>query len=71
MLRRGKLPKLYGPEACEKLVQLTASMSAEPPPSTPSLAHLTNIDRMDVGEAQLLAAVADLGVTLLTGKSGR
>ena len=68
MLRRGRLPKLLGVEACGKLVLLAESMSAQTPPSTSSLEKLAKIDRIDVGEAQLLAAVADLGIPMLTGK---
>ena len=67
MLRRGRLPKLFGAEACGKLIPLAESMSAETLPSTPSLEKLATIDRIDVGEAQLLAAVADLGIPMLTG----
>jgi hypothetical protein len=67
MLRRGKLPKLFGPEACGKLVPLAESMAAGPWPATPSLDKFTNVDRIDVGEAQILAAVADLGIIALTG----
>lgn len=67
MLRRGKLPKLFGADACARLVQIAESMSPEPLPSTPSVERLARVDRIDVGEAQLLAAAADLGVTILTG----
>jgi hypothetical protein len=67
MLRRGKLPKLFGVEACASLVPLAESMSSGPAISTPSLEKLTPVNRIDVGEAQLLAAVADLGDLLLTG----
>jgi hypothetical protein len=67
MLRKGKLPKLFGVEACTSLVPLAESMSSGAPISTASLEKLTPIDRIDVGEAQLLAAVADLGDLLLTG----
>lgn len=67
MLRRGRLPKLFGAEACGKLVPLAESLLVATLPSTPSLEKLAGVDRIDVGEAQLLAAVADLGALVLTG----
>jgi hypothetical protein len=67
MLRKGRLPKLFGVEACASLVPLAESMSSGDPISTASLERLAPINRIDVGEAQLLAAVADLGDLLLTG----
>jgi hypothetical protein len=66
-LRKGKLPKLFGAEACAALIPLAESMSSGDWAPTASLEKLTPVDRIDVGEAQLLAAVADLGDILLTG----
>lgn len=66
MLRRGKLPKLFGMAACEGLVPLAESLSATPI-ATSSLHKLANVDRIDVGEAHIFSAVADLGVVALTG----
>jgi hypothetical protein len=67
MLRRGRLPKVFGAEACGKLIPLAESLSATALPTTPSLERLVGVDRIDVGEAQLLAIVADLDALMLTG----
>src|ERR1700722_4802047 len=66
MLRRGKLPRMYGPPACEALVSVANSLSVTLA-TTASLDKLANVERIDVGEAQIFSAVADLGILALTG----
>ena len=61
MLRRGKLPKLFGTAECEALIPLAEKLSAMPI-VTASLDRLANVDRIDVGEAHIFSAVADLGM---------
>jgi hypothetical protein len=65
MLRRGRLPKLFGADACAALIPLSESLCSMP--TTPSVNMLANVERIDVGEAQIFSAVADLGVIALTG----
>jgi len=66
MLRRGKLTRMYGSPACAALVSLAESLSVAVATTT-SLDKLANVERIDVGEAQIFSAVADLGVLALTG----
>jgi hypothetical protein len=66
MLRRGKLPRLFGVAECEALIPLAERLTAMPV-ATASLDKLANVDRIDVGEAHIFAAVADLGMVALTG----
>ena len=67
MLRRGKLPKTFGQEACEKLITTAERMVVELTPSTTWLDKLAGVDRIDVGEAQLFATIADDRVMVMTG----
>jgi hypothetical protein len=67
MLRRGKLPRTFGQEACEKLIAMAESMVVELTPSTTWLEKLAGVDRIDVGEAQLFASIADHRVMVMTG----
>ncbi len=67
MLRRGKLPKMFGQAACEGLIATAERMVAKLTPSTTWLDKLTGVDRIDIGEAQLFATVAEDGIMVMTG----
>lgn len=57
---------MYGLPACAGLIPLAESLSVTLT-ETPSLDKLANLERIDVGEAQIFAAVADLDLVALTG----
>ncbi len=67
MLRRGRLPKLYGQAACDTLAQVAEAMSSVPAASAAWLDQLIAVPRIDPGEAQLFASAAEHSLTLLTG----
>lgn len=67
MLRRGRLPKLYGVERCAALAVRAESFPVIPTPSMRLLDALTGATDVDPGEAQLFAVAAELGLLLVTG----
>ncbi len=67
MLRRGTLVARHGADACHRLLPLAEKMAAAPNPRGPWLDKLGGIADVDPGEAQLFAAAADRGLTVLTG----
>jgi len=67
MLRRGRLRKKYGTEACDYLLPLAESL--RPILETPGvwLDRLTAIEAIDPGEAQLFDVAAEHDMVVLTG----
>ncbi len=67
MLRRGKVPKLFGVEACEALVPIAESMPVIEPASDVWLDKLTSVQGIDPGEAQMFASAAERSLIVITG----
>ena len=67
MLRRGRLRKVYGPEACDSLAVIANTMPVAPAASDEWLDKLVPIRDIDAGEAQLFAASAEAGLFVLSG----
>jgi len=67
MLRKGKLIKVYGAEACANLVPLAEKLQTIPAPDTTWLDRLTPVPAIDPGEAQLFAIAAQHSLSLITG----
>ncbi|MFB3907060.1 MAG: hypothetical protein ACE15D_01525 [Candidatus Eisenbacteria bacterium] len=67
MLRRGRLPKLYGAEACEALLSAVERVAGLSPPSDAWLDRLAHIPAIDPGEALLFASAAESGHLVLSG----
>lgn len=67
MLRRGKLPRLYGSAQCESLVARAESIPVMPDAPAKWLDLLAAATDVDPGEAQLVAMAAEARASLLTG----
>lgn len=67
MLRRGKLPRVYGVEACSQLLPIAERMVAVPDPDSTWLDRLTASNSIDPGEAILFASAAQHSLTIATG----
>jgi hypothetical protein len=67
MLRKGKLTRVYGAEACASLVPLAEQMQTIPAADTTWLDPLSSVEAIDPGEAQLFAIAARNNVSLITG----
>ena len=67
MLRRGKLRKHMGDEACDLLVPVAESVPVIGSASSTWLDKLTPIEAIDPGEAQLFAVAAEAGLVVVTG----
>ena len=67
MLRKGRLRKLYGADVCDSLIPVAEAVPVIPQPSDLWLDKLIPIEGIDVGEAQLFAAAAEGGLTVVSG----
>lgn len=67
MLRRGRLPKLYGVAACGGLVELAEGMPAAPAPNSSWVEPLVGAPGIDPGETQLLALAGEQALILVSG----
>jgi len=67
MLRRGKLPKLFGAEACDAIHPLAEAIPVIGSASSSWLGKLASVDAIDPGEAQLFSVAAELGLLLMSG----
>ena len=67
MLRRGKLRRTYGTNACDRLIPLAESMPPILHDAASWLDELTPIQAIDPGEAILFATAADLRAPVVTG----
>ena len=67
MLRKGRLRRRYGPENCNALIAIAVEMPSFGPRDHSLLTGLVSLPDIDPGEAQLLSAVADTDLRLITG----
>jgi hypothetical protein len=67
MLRRGRLRKAVGPEACDTLISVTNELPVAIQPSDTWLDRLTPFGAIDPGEAQIFAAAAETGLIVVSG----
>ena len=67
MLRRGRLRRVYGAEACDELIPIAKAMPDLPPTGDTWLEKLRPVDAIDPGEAQIFAAAAQEGLTVVSG----
>jgi len=67
MLRRGRLRRVFGPEACDSLIPVADSVPVVMPPTDAWLDKLTPIQAIDPGEAQIFAAGAEAGLIVVSG----
>lgn len=67
MLQRGRLPRIYGTDACTELLPMATSMKPVPAPETSWIDRLAPVTDIDPGEAQLFAAGAQMGLIVVTG----
>ena len=67
MLRRGRLPKLYGVETCNRLTEIANGMPLIPVPDSVWLDRLAGRTDIDPGEVQIFAAAAQFSLTVMTG----
>ena len=67
MLRKGRLRKRYGPDACDHLLSLALKIPDLVQATDTWLARLTTVEAIDSGEAQLFAAAAEQGLVVMTG----
>ena len=67
MLRKGNLVNRYGRDTCNALLSRAETMPVHPMPGTAALDPLTGQETIDPGEAQLFAAAAEFGFTIITG----
>jgi hypothetical protein len=67
MLRRGSLPRLYGEEACMRLIPVAERMPVVLQGSAAWLDRLAPITAIDPGEAILFSAAAEGGLPVVSG----
>jgi hypothetical protein len=67
MLRRGKLPRLYGQAQCEPIAVRAEAIGTMPNAVVTWLDRLTGVSDIDPGEAQLFSVAAETGAWLVTG----
>lgn len=67
MLRRGRLRRVFGPEACDAMIPIAEQMPVAAQPSELWLGKLTPVQDIDPGEAQILAAAAEAGLFVMSG----
>lgn len=67
MLRRGRIRRRYGSDACDSMVQIAETLSKIPQPAATWLDQLAPIREIDPGEALIFAAAAESGGRVVTG----
>jgi hypothetical protein len=67
MLRRGRLRKTYGSQACDSLAAIADDIPTLVQAADTWLEKLTAIESIDPGEAQIFAAAADHGDFVVSG----
>jgi len=67
MLRRGRLRRRYGEEACESMLQMAGQLPSLPQPTAEWLDPLAAVQAIDPGEALILAAAAESGAMIVSG----
>ena len=67
MLRRGKLIRKYGAEACANILPVAERMQSIPAPDPLWLDRIVSVPTIDPGEALLFAVAAQAGLIIITG----
>jgi hypothetical protein len=67
MLRRGRLRKVFGPDACDILIPVAETLPVAAQAAETWLERLTAIDAIDPGEAQIFAIAAEKGLIVVSG----
>lgn len=67
MLRRGRLPKLYGAASCDALLPLAEAMNPAPAPDASWVQPLIGAPGIDPGETQLFALAGERALILVSG----
>lgn len=67
MLRRGRLRRRYGEDACESMLNIVGNLPSVPQPTADWLDPLAPIQAIDPGEALILAAAAESGAMVVSG----
>ncbi|MEZ5343886.1 MAG: hypothetical protein R2706_21335 [Acidimicrobiales bacterium] len=67
MLRRGSVPRRFGKERCEALIEIAEGIPALPGSASSGLERFLPVPDVDPGEAQLFAAAADKKFLVLSG----
>ncbi len=67
MLRKGGGRNLFGPDICDELMPIVNAIPVLVQPSEAWLDRLTPIDTIDPGEAQIFAAAAEYGMSVMSG----
>jgi hypothetical protein len=67
MLRRGSVPKRFGKETCESLLETANAILSLQPLTGAWLDRFLPVPGIDPGEAQLFSAAADQRILVLTG----
>lgn len=67
MLRRGRLRRVFGPEACDQLIPIAGGLPVAVQPGHVWLDKLTPVQDIDPGEAQIYAAAAETGMMVISG----
>jgi hypothetical protein len=67
MLRRGRIRRLYGPDSCDRLLEVAESFAEiKEQPSASWLDRLARVETIDPGEAQLYALAAERSLLVLS-----
>lgn len=67
MLRRGRLCRRYGEDACDAMLQIATTVPSVPQPSAVWLDPLAPVQAIDPGEALIFAAAAESGAMIVSG----
>jgi len=67
MLRRGRIRRRYGAEACDSMVRLAMTLPTIPQPGAEWLDALAAVQEIDPGEALIFAAAAESGGSVVSG----
>jgi hypothetical protein len=67
MLRRGGVPKRFGKENCESLLEIADKIPPLQPPTSDWLDRFLPIQGIDPGEAQLFSAAAEQTLFVISG----
>ena len=66
MLRRGRLRRRYGEDACDSMLQIAGTLPRVPQPSAAWLDPLAPVQAIDPGEALIFAAAAESGAMIVS-----
>ncbi len=67
MLRKGGLRRQFGADVCDAMVPVAEAVPVVPDPSALWLDKLIPVAGIDIGEAQLFAAAAEVGLLVMSG----